>query len=265
MEQPVRKLQPIEIAEGALMADLAVIFQLMAIYIPIVGDFFRMPIFVVFAILVLRRSLYVGIMTMCVTWFMLGVIIGPQYLIAPSLEMTGGLFLGVTMKYRWRHSLALLGGVSCGAFTLYCLILLFTVISGTPVDTFVHSLQQLYDGLIFVANTLATRVGIGHWWQQQIYPVITALAAWALTYWWLSFYCVLWVVSWSIVLPIYSVTNFLIHLLGYDVRPFPGGKVGWWLELGRRRIVRRAIRRRMAAARKAGKQEEQQEKQEIKV
>jgi hypothetical protein len=265
MEQPVRKLQPIEIAEGALMADLAVIFQLMAIYIPIVGDFFRMPIFVVFAILVLRRSLYVGIMTMCVAWFILGVIIGPQYLIAPSLEMMGGLFLGITMKYRWRHSLALVSGVSCGAFAIYCLILLFTIVSGTPVETFVHSLQQLYNGLIFVANTLAARVGIGHWWQQQIYPVITALATWALTYWWLSFYCVLWTACWLMVLPIYSVTSFLIRLLGYDVRPFPDGKVGWWLERGRRRIVKRAIRRRLVAARKADKKEEQQEEQKVEV
>jgi hypothetical protein len=237
----------------------------MAIYIPIVGDFFRMPIFVVFAILVLRRSLYVGIMTMCVAWFILGVIIGPQYLIAPSLEMMGGLFLGITMKYRWRHSLALVSGVSCGAFAIYCLILLFTIVSGTPVETFVHSLQQLYNGLIFVANTLAARVGIGHWWQQQIYPVITALATWALTYWWLSFYCVLWTACWLMVLPIYSVTSFLIRLLGYDVRPFPDGKVGWWLERGRRRIVKRAIRRRLVAARKADKKEEQQEEQKVEV
>jgi hypothetical protein len=265
MELPVRKLQPIEIAEGALMADLAVIFQLMAIYIPIVGDFFRMPIFVVFAILVLRRNLYVGIMTMCVTWFILGVIIGPQYLIAPTLEMMGGLFLGVTMKYRWRHSLLLLSGVSCGAFAIYCLVLLFTIVSGTPIDTFVHSLQRLYTALIFVANTLAARVGIGHWWQLQIYPVITALATWALTYWWLSFYCVLWAAFWFMVLPIYSVTSFLVRLLGYDVRPFPGGRVGWWLERKRRRLVKMAIRRRLARARKAAMREEQQEKQRVEV
>ena len=54
------RLSPIEIAEGALLADVAVIFQLLWLYLPVVGGFFRVLIPVVFTVLVLRRRLQAG-------------------------------------------------------------------------------------------------------------------------------------------------------------------------------------------------------------
>jgi hypothetical protein len=251
LERIVRKLQPIEIAEGALMADLAVIFQLLIIYVPFVGDFFRMPIFVVFAILVLRRGLYVGIMGMFVTWFIVSVTIGPQYLVATSLEIVGGLFLGVTMKYRLRHTLLLMLGVTCGALSLYCLTFFVIVLFGTPLSSFVLSLHQFYNSVIVAINAFMARMGIENWWHLQIYPAVTVFATWSFTYWWLSYYLALWVVSWSFVLPIYTVTNLLVRLLGYDVRPFPDGWLNRLLQRGRRRIVKLAMKRRLMGTRKA--------------
>ncbi len=251
LERIVRKLQPIEIAEGALMADLAVIFQLLVVYIPFVGDFFRMPIFVVFTILVLRRGLYVGIMGMFVTWFIVSVIMGPHYIVGTALEIIGGLFLGVTMKHRLRHSLLLLLGVSCGALALYCLTFLVTVLFGTPLDTFVFSLHQFYNSVITAINALMTRMGLENWWHQQLYPVVTVLATWGFTYWWLSYYLGLWVVSWSFVLPIYTVTNVLVRSLGYDVRPFPDGWFNRLLQRGRRRIMKLAMKRGLIGTRRA--------------
>lgn len=247
----MRKLQPIDIAEGALMADLAVIFQLLTIYIPIVGDFFRMPIFVVFAVLVLRRGLYVGIMGLVVTCFIVSVTMGPQYIVSTSLEMVGGLFLGVTMKYRLRHMLLLLLGVTCGALTLYVLTFLVIILFGTPLDTFVLSLHRFYESVIAVINAIVARMGIANWWQQNVFPALTALASWGFTYWWLSYYLGLWVVSWSMVLPIYAVTNMLVRLLGYDVRPFPGGWFGRFLQRSRRRIVKLAMKRGLLGAQRA--------------
>ena len=73
----LRRLSAIEIAEGALLADICVIFQLLVTYLPVGGDFFRVLIFVVFAILVLRRGLYVGIMAMFVALFITGIVTGP--------------------------------------------------------------------------------------------------------------------------------------------------------------------------------------------
>jgi len=247
----VRKLQPIEIAEGALLADLAVIFQLMVIYIPLVGDFFRMPIFVVFAVLVLRRGLYVGIMGMVVTWFIVSVTMGPHYITGTSLEIVGGLFLGFTMKHRLRHTVLLVLGVTGGAFALYCLSLLAIVLFGTPVSSFVLSLHRGYDALTVVMNALMTRVGLGNWWHQQLYPIVTALANWGFTYWWLSYYCAVWTVSWLFVVPTYAATNMLVRALGYDVRPFPGlwfNKLLWRVK---KRIVKLAIKRRWVSTRRA--------------
>ena len=247
----MRKLQPIEIAEGALMADLAVIFQLLIIYIPFVGDFFRMPIFVVFTVLVLRRGLYVGIMSMMVTWFIISVTVGPHYIVGTALEITGGLFLGVTMKYRLRHSLLLMMGVSGGALALYCLTFLVTVLLGTPINTFVLSLHQFYNVVIGAINAFMVRMGIESWWRQQLYPLVTALATWGFTYWWLSYYLALWVVSWTFVLPIYAVTNLLVRLLGYDVRPFPGIWFSRLVQRGRRRMMKLAMKRGLIGTRRA--------------
>ena len=81
-----RRLNAIEIAEGALLADIAVVFQLLLIYLPVGGGFFRILTFIIFAVLVLRRGLYVGILGMCVALFLVGVVTGPQYLVPMWIE-----------------------------------------------------------------------------------------------------------------------------------------------------------------------------------
>src|SRR5947209_6157145 len=113
-----RKLSAIEIAEGALLADIAVIFQLLSLYLPIGKSFLRILIPIVFTIIVLRRRLYVGIMGLCVALFIVGIMTGPNYLVTMLLEGIGGLFLGVTMKYRLRHFIILFVGVTCGALAV---------------------------------------------------------------------------------------------------------------------------------------------------
>ncbi len=90
-----RKLSAIEIAEGALLADIAIVFQLLTLYLPIGGDFFRLLIFIVFAILVLRRGLYVGVMGMIVALFLSAIMVGPQLVAIMLLEATGRSFPGL--------------------------------------------------------------------------------------------------------------------------------------------------------------------------
>ena len=51
-----RRLTAIEIAEGALIADIAVVFQLLVHYLPIGGMYFTLLVPVVFTILLLRRT-----------------------------------------------------------------------------------------------------------------------------------------------------------------------------------------------------------------
>ena len=60
-----RKLNAIEIAEGALLANIAVIFQLLALYLPVGGIVFALLVPTVFTVLVLRRGFYASIMGLC--------------------------------------------------------------------------------------------------------------------------------------------------------------------------------------------------------
>ncbi|HEX9134530.1 MAG TPA: hypothetical protein VF844_19755, partial [Ktedonobacteraceae bacterium] len=72
-----RRLTAIEIAEGALLADIAVIFQLLVKILPIGGGIFHLLIPIVFTVIVLRRSFYVGCMSLVATRFTSVLISGP--------------------------------------------------------------------------------------------------------------------------------------------------------------------------------------------
>ncbi len=233
-----RDLKAVEIAEGALLADIAVLFQLLAIYLPIGGQVFRLLTFIVFAVLVLRRGLYVGIMSLCVAVFVITIIVGTQSVLYLLLECMGGLFLGVTMKRRIPLLPLLLVGVTCGALAFYAMIVLTSFIFAVPLSTLVDVLHSTYTTLISLIDGLTAHVGLADWWRHSIYPPISSLANVAFRYWILSFYIGLWVVLCPVVFVIYVFTNSFVRLLGYDVRPFPGGRVGRLL----RRLNRRSIR-----------------------
>lgn len=220
-----RKLTAIEIAEGALLADIAIIFQLIAISIPVGKDIFRLLTPIVFAIIVLRRGLYAGSMSTVVAVFITGLISGPSALILMLLECTAGLFLGLTMKYRMRHFAILFLGTTSGALTLYGLIILLDLLTGVPLSDLILSLRLAYKQAIALVGLLTSSIGLGSWWQHSALPVVNSLANLTFTYWWLSFYLVTWIFTLPIVIVVYYITNFFMRLLGYSVRPFPGGKI----------------------------------------
>src|ERR1700686_3224785 len=118
-----RRLTALEIAEGALLADIGVIFQLLALYLPIGQVIFQILSPIVFAIIVLRRDFYVGIMSMCVALFTIGIMSGPGALPLMLLECSAGLYLGVTMKHRMGHFWLILLGTFSGTLVFYAVIL----------------------------------------------------------------------------------------------------------------------------------------------
>jgi len=166
----IRNLSAIEIAEGALLADIAVIFQLLTLYLPVGGVFFHIPAFIVFALLVLRRGLYVGIMGLCVALFITGVLTGHALPIM-FLSGAGGLFLGITMKLRLRHIPLLLLGITGGALTLYCLLFALALIIGPPLTTTVPAMHRAYDSVVSLMALIATNLGLGTWWRLNIQPI----------------------------------------------------------------------------------------------
>ncbi len=239
-----RKLTAIEIAEGALLADIAVVFQLLTLYLPIGGEFFRVLIFIVFAVLVLRRGLYVGMMGMFVALFIAAIVTGPQSVVFLLLEATGGLFLGFTMKHRLSHFLLLLIGITCGALALYIVIFLSTFLFGLPFNSLVRGLHNAYTGAMSLMGVLAASVGLSAWWQQTLYPLIAPLAAFGFKYWWALYYVALWALLCPFVIVIYATTNSLVRRLGYGVRPFPDGRVHKRIRRFSRFLLKAGIRRR---------------------
>jgi hypothetical protein len=232
----VRNLKAIEIAEGALLADIAVVFHLFATYLPVGGGFFTSLIFVVFCVLVLRRGLYVGIMALCVSLFITAVLMGLGGTPIMFLEVVGGLFLGVTMRLRMRHLPLLLIGITCGSLSLYGLILLLDLLTGVPLASIVHDLRNSFQGLTGVAGALSARLGLASWWLHQAHPAVVAFFAVLMTYWWAALYVSLWLALSPFICAIYLEANVFVRLLGYDVRPFPGNRTSKFLRRTRHRI-----------------------------
>lgn len=234
----VRSLKAIEIAEGALLADIAVVFHLLALYLPVGGGFFTALIFVVFSVLVLRRGLYVGIMSLCVSLFITAVLMGLSGVPYMLLEVTGGLFLGVTMQRRMHHLPLLLLAITCGTLSLYGFILLFALLTGVPFTSFVHSLNISFQGLTSVAGAISGRVGLGAWWMHQAHPAVAAFLAFLITYWWAAFYVLLCISLTPVICAVYFMTNSLVRVLGYDVRPFPSHGASKFSHRTRHRIIK---------------------------
>lgn len=239
-----RKLNALEIAEGALLSDIAVVFQLLVLYLPVGGEFFRLLIFIVFAVLVLRRGLYVGVMGMCVSFFIVGVVIGPIYIPGMFLAAGGGLFLGITMRHRLHHVTLLFIGISGGALALYCLTFITLFLGGLPISNIVRTLHNAYLVMVNIINTISASVGLGDWWRHTLYPPLNALAMWSLIYWWALLYAALWLAMVLVVPIIYAMTNIFVRLLGYEVRPFPGRPIQRLLRRLSRPLLRRALQQR---------------------
>ena len=247
-----RRLSPIEIAEGALLADIAVVFQLIWLYLPLPGLFFRFLIPVVFTILVLRRDLATGLLSLSVALFVVGVMTGPNLfdLIYLALEGIGGLFLGMTMKWRLGHISTLVLGV-LGLGIASTVVVALTVVIFLPIAEVARTFQRDLGLTVSALDSAATTVGLGAPWHTTVDPTLAPLVQFAMTYWWVLLVASNFASAVPVVLIVYLLTNVLVRWLGHDVRPFPGGVVD---RLTRRitvRIVRESIRRGILRRRQA--------------
>lgn len=227
-----RRLSAIEIAEGALLADIGVVFQLLIKYLPIGGDFLRLLVPVVFALLVLRRGLYVGCMSLCVSLFIISIVLGPSGAPLLLLEAGAGLFLGLTMCHRLRHLSTISLGVLCGALALWSVILFATLLSGGPASL-IHGLRQAYNSFVPLFALLFKLVGLGTFWHRTLFPLLDRFMQWGFQNWLLLLYLGACLICTPIVIVIYWITNLFLRLLGYQVHPFPGthlvGPLYWFI------------------------------------
>jgi Predicted membrane protein (DUF2232) len=236
-----RKLKAIEIAEGALLADIAVIFHLLIMYLPVGGDVFRLLIPIVFAVLVLRRGFYVGIIGLCVVAFVTGLLTGIGPVVIMLFESGAGLFLGLTMRHRLRHFATVFLGVTSSSLIIFALFMLTLLVFRFSLDALILRLHQVYNFAIATLNLVAVNLGLTNVWKYNLYPIVATLANWGFTYWWVAFYIGMWIALWPVVIVVYYITNLFVRLLGYDVLPFPGGM----LDKLQRHVVKLLIRQGM--------------------
>jgi Predicted membrane protein (DUF2232) len=239
-----RRLRAIEITEGALLADVAVVFQLIWTYLPAVGLLLRLLIPAVFAVLVFRQRLYVGLLSLCVAVFIAGILTGLNVLdlIYMLLECAFGIFLGVAMRARLSHLMTLaLGTLGLGAGL--CSILLPIALiweTRTPIPQALRKDIALAATLV---ERIAALVGLGSWWQHSAYPALAPLIELTVTYWWVVYFVGCCMLAAPVVMVLYLIANQFVRLLGYDVRPFPSGRVARLLRWSTRVLRRRPHRR----------------------
>ncbi len=219
----LRHLRAIEIAEGALLADIAVVFQLIVHYVPFVGIFFTLLVPALFTILVLRRGFYTALMGMFVALFTLSLIVGLTQVQIMLLEVGAGLFLGVTMKYRLHYIPLILLGATGSAIGLTSLTLLSILLLGpTFLTVMLNGLRQSYDAAFRLLDFLTPQLGLATAWHANA-PTIKHLATLSLEYWLAVVFFSNLLILIPVVIVVYYITAFLVRLMGYDVRSFPDG------------------------------------------
>lgn len=240
----LRKLSAAEIAEGALLADIAIIFQLIATYLPAGGGIFQMLVPTVFAVLVLRRGLYAGMMGVCVALFVTCMLTGLGAGLILLLECGAGIFLGITMKRRMKHLPLLFLGVTSSALLVYGSTWFLAFLLGTSPQHFVIQFQKVYDTIIRFVNFATPQIGLDAVWRHNLYPAVAQIASFTFSHWWWTLYVLYWIVLWPVVICVYYVTNVLVRALGYKVYAFPGGKLEQFLQSLFRFIIKRVSKHR---------------------
>jgi uncharacterized protein YybS (DUF2232 family) len=241
-----RRMTPIEVAEGALLADLAVLCQLVWTYLPLPGLFFRFLIPTIFAVIVLRRRLAVGLLALAVAVFVAGVVTGPNLLdlIYMGLEGVGGLFLGLTMRRRWGH-LPILAVGTIGLALSSAAVAILTIVIFLPISEVLKDYQRLYETAVGTIDTLTGALGIYASWRATVYPIVATVTALALQYWVLLIFLNSLAIAVPTTIVMYLLTNFLVRLLGHEVAPFPGGLIHRLVLRWTRRLVRFGLRHRL--------------------
>ena len=223
-----RPLRAIEIAEGALLADIGVIFQLLIKFLPVGGVVLQVLVPVLFAVIVLRRGLYVGCMSLCVALFVVCIVMGPGGAPFLLLEAGAGIFLGLTMRYRLSHLLTFIVGVMGGGVALWIVLLFYTFVGG-GASVLLRAMHQTYASLSTLGSLLFGWLHLGAFWQNQLFPPIDHFVQWGFQNWLFFYYLISCLICVPLVLGVYFVVNFFLRLLGYQVRPFPGYRLEGWL------------------------------------
>jgi hypothetical protein len=158
------------------------------------------------------------------------------------LEVGAGVYLGVTMKVRLHYIPLILLGTTGSAKGLASPTLLNVVLLGKAfLATLLTGFRNTYLTLFSVMNFVTPQVGLGNWWQGT-YPTARHLADLTLNYWVVTLFVGQWLILIPVVIVVYYITAFLVRLLGYNVRPFPDGRINRFMQWIIRILIKVAMK-----------------------
>jgi uncharacterized protein YybS (DUF2232 family) len=250
--QPAGKSKPpivdaLALAEGGLLADVAVIVELVRIFLPYVGVALAPLVPVPFALLMLRRGFRATALSVMAASLLIGLMSGLHYGWRMALTGLVGLALGWAMQIRMRPALVMLLGTALTSLAAYIFFFASVWVLGLPVADLVQQMQNSSHTANSAAAQVCGALGLDSFWKQVSSPLL-AFETWMVHYWPLVLYLLL--LCWSIaaVMLYYMVANRLIRWFGFEVRPFPSPRFERRVRnvLGLFRFLR--PRRRRAAA-----------------
>ncbi|HEX5440992.1 MAG TPA: DUF2232 domain-containing protein [Ktedonobacterales bacterium] len=239
-------LPPLALAEGGLLLDVAVILDLVAIYLPVVGIVVMPAVPTPFALLMLRRGPRVTLLAAAVSAFLLTVIAGPHFGWRMGLQALVGLMIGWIMRRRrspW-IALALCSLVITAAGVGATLGLI--VFTGLPINDVVEELRNAMDAAMSLVASGAGLVGLEQLWL-SVRPPLVALETVGLRLWPLLLAGYLLCFALPTVALYLTVATGTARVLGNDVRAFPPRwalRLAWLLMLPLALIV--SLPRRIA-------------------
>lgn len=213
-------IDALALAEGGLLADVAVILELVRIFLPYVGVALSPLVPVPFALLMLRRGFRATALSVMAGALLIGLMTGLHYGWRMALTGLVGLALGWAMRIRMRPALVVLIGTALTSLATYAFFFASVWVLGLPIADLVKQMQNSFHTANSVGGRLSGALGLTSLWQ-QVSPPLFALESWMVHYWPLVVYLLL--LCWSIaaVILYYMVANRLIRWFGFEVRPFP--------------------------------------------
>lgn len=217
----VGSLDAIGLAEGGLLADVGVILDLAAIYIPLIGAVLGPAVPTPFVILALRRGPRVTLLAAAVSAFLVTIFAGPHFGWRMGLEAVVGLLLGWAMQRHIRPILIWGIGTLTVAVVTFIAALGVIFLAGLPVKDIVGELRNGLGAAAWIVATGAALVGgEGQW--LSIRPLLVVVGVMALRFWPVLLFAYVTV---AFALPTvafyYAIANATARVLGYTVKPFP--------------------------------------------
>jgi uncharacterized protein YybS (DUF2232 family) len=230
---PAPWVDALSLAEGGLLADVAVLVDLVRVYLPVVGVVFAPLLPTPFALLVLRRGVRPTLLAVAVAVLLMTLMVGPHYGWRIGVSGLAGLALGYAMKKQMRPALIVAVGIVGTTLFVNAFFFVSLWALAVPVKDLVAELQNLFHTANGVAAFIAGHLGLNSLWQ-QIAPPLLALESWLTVHWTLMVFALLFCWAVATVVLHYAITNGFIRFFGFAVPPFPSPRF--------ERLVRKLVR-----------------------